>query len=262
MIRPDSIVDLERYPVLDLEAPEGRAVVEDCQRRFLETGLCLLPGFLRPAALAAMVEEARELSTGAHTTEQRSQLNGGSDPSTDPRVTRARFGAVAYDRLGANSQLRTLYEWDGLTKLVAAIVGQDGLHRTVDPLVSCSLSYFGKGDELGWHYDSNEATVSLLLQAADEGGVFEFVPQTRGAGVDDVEAREQAVLEGRPPGLVQSHLTPGTLSIFNGNDALHRVSPVTGERGRVIALLNYAAEPNYVFKEAVHMRFFGRTAKA
>ena len=264
MAQPDSIVDLKRYPILDLEAPEGRAVVEDCRRRFLETGLCLLPGFLRPEALSAMVEEARALSTGAHTTEKRSRLDGGggSDPSTDPRATRARFGAVAYDRLGAASQLRTLYEWEGLTKLVAAIVGQPGLSRTVDPLVSCSLSYFGKGDELGWHYDSNEATVSLLLQAADEGGVFEFVPQTRGQGVEDNEAREQAVLEGRPEGLVQSHLTPGTLSIFNGNDALHRVSPVTGDRGRVIALLNYAAEANYVFNEAVHMRFFGRTAKA
>lgn len=265
MTQPDEIVDLQRYPVGDLDAPDGSAVVEKHRRRFLETGLCLLPGFLRPEALSAMAREARELSAEAHVTEQwRDGVSGDSrsGDSTDPRSTRARFGAVAYDRLPAGSPLRALYGWDGLTKLVAAIVGRAELERTVDPLVSCSLSFFRKGDELGWHYDSNEATVSLLLQAADEGGAFEFAPETRGDGITDTAARERAALAGAAENLVSPRLEPGTLSIFDGNRALHRVAPVTGQRERIIALLNYAAEPDYAFSKEVHLRFFGRTIDA
>lgn len=249
-----SIVDLHRYPILDTQAGGGRSVVEACHRQFRETGLCMLPGFLQPEALSTMVGEAQRLSGEAHITEQ----YGGSDTSTDPRATHAKFGAVAYDRLADDSLLRALYEWDGLTSLVEAIVNQP-LNRTADPLVSCTLSYFSQGDELGWHYDSNEATVSLLLQAADEGGAFELVPRTRGHGVDAKE-REQAVLDGQAEHLISPDLTAGTLSIFNGNQALHRVSPNTGKRQRIVALLNYAAEADYVFNEQVHMRFFGRTS--
>jgi len=260
-----SIVNLDLYPIKDIEAEDARSVIEACCRRFRETGLCMLPDFLQDEALSTMVREAQQLSDEAHITEQwqaNKHGDGSSDTSTDTRKTRARFGAVGYDRLSADSPLRTLYEWEGLTGLVAAIVGQPGLHRIADPLMSCTLSFFCKGDELGWHYDSNEATVSLLLQAADEGGAFEFVPQTRGSGEGDAEAHEQAVLNGRAENLIRPQVTAGTFSIFNGNHALHRVAPVTGERERIVALLNYSTETDYAFNEQVHMRFLGRTAQA
>ena len=259
-----SIVNLDRYPIQDIQVGKGRSVVDVLHHQFHEIGLCMLPGFLQAEALSAMVEEAQGLSGEAHITEQQqtgAYGRSGSDASTDTRVTRANFGAVAYDRLPPGSQLRMLYEWEGLTNLMAAIVGHPNLHRTADPLVSCTLSFFRKGNELGWHYDNNDATVSLLLQAADEGGAFEFVPQTRGNGVN-AEAREQAVLDNTTDNLVRPQVTPGTLSIFNGNHALHRVAPVTGQRERIVALLNYADEADYVFSEQVHQRFFGRTVQA
>lgn len=44
----------------------------------------------------------------------------------------------------------------------------------------------------------------------------------------------------------------------NGRNALHRVSPVQGDRSRIMALFSYVAEPGYVFGYDIHRRFFGR----
>lgn len=262
MVQPSEIVDLRRYPIQDLEGPEARALVEACRAQLSARGLCLLPDFVRPEALAAMSDEARGLCRDAHVTEHwraSPHGDGGPEAGTIPRATRASLGAVAYDRVPADSPLRALYEWDGLTGLVAAVLEGPPLHRTADPLVSCMLTVCRRGDELGWHYDPNDGVVSLLLQEADEGGAFEFAPGTRGPGLA-AEAVERAVIEGRAEGLVTPRLAPGTLSLFNGHRALHRVAPVTGAGERIIALFNYAPAPDYVFREDIHRRFFGRAA--
>ena len=47
------IVDLNRYPLDRLSEPEGEALVAACRSQLAETGSCLLPGFLRPGAIAA-----------------------------------------------------------------------------------------------------------------------------------------------------------------------------------------------------------------
>lgn len=255
-----SIVDLQRHPIQDIQTEEGRTVIELYQQEFRENGLCMLSGFLLPEALSIMVSEAQRLSSEAYVPELK-QDNQQSDesftPSTNPRATKANFGAIAYDQLRSDSLLRTLYEWDGLTNLIAGIVGKSKLHRTADPLVSCTLSFFHKENELEWHYDTNDVTVSLLLQAADEGGAFEFVAPSCDSEVD-TKALEKAVLDGHTENVICHQLVAGTLSIFNGNRALHRVAPVTNEPERIIALLNYATEADYVFSEQVHMKFFGR----
>ena len=36
-----------------------------------------------------------------------------------------------------------------------------------------------EGHYFPWHFDGNEFTVSILIQEAEEGGLFEFVPDIR-----------------------------------------------------------------------------------
>lgn len=257
-----AIIDLERYPIADLTRPEAGAVIDDCQRQLAESGLCLLPGFVRADALAAMSEDARRLTPQAHHTEHwRASERGDGSPEagTLARATRASMASIAYDHLTEGSLLRRLYEWDGLAAFLTAIFDDAHLYPCADPLVSCMMTLCRDGDELGWHYDPNEGVVSLLLQSPDSGGAFEFVPGLRTA--QDAEAKELALLEGGEEGLLRPPIAPGTLSLFNGRNALHRVAPVRGEAPRVMALLSYAAEPGYVFSEDIHRKFFGRTAQ-
>ena len=256
------IVDLERYPIAELGSPEAQSLVEACRGQMAETGLCLLPDFVRKEALARMAEEARRLLPSAHRTEHwraSGHGSGGAGSGTIPRATRASIGAIAYDRIAAPSPLRVLYEWDGLTDFVAAVLDSSTLCRCADPVVSCMLTVCRRADELGWHYDPNDGVVSLMLQQADAGGAFEFAPGVRSAAPDAGEA-ELAVLDGCYPKVVRPELSAGTLSMFNGHGSLHRVASVTGTRERIIALFNYMAEPGYVFSEEIQRKFFGRVA--
>lgn len=262
-----AIVDLERYPIADLASLAAQSVTDGCHRQLGETGLCLLPEFVRTAALATMAEEARGLAPAAYHTEHwRASVHGdgGPDAGTIPQATRASIAAVAYDRLPADSLLRRLYEWDGLTDFIAAALNGGPLYRCADPLVSCMVTVCRKGDELGWHYDPNDGVVSLQLQNADAGGAFEFAPRIRAAGPEangpEANDIEFAVIEDRYAALVRPRIAPGTLSLFNGHRSLHRVAPITGTGTRIMALFNYMAVPGYVFSGDIQEKFFGRRA--
>ena len=39
-----------------------------------------------------------------------------------------------------------------------------------------------------WHFDGNEFTVSILIQEAKEGSLFEFVPDIRKPGDENLES--------------------------------------------------------------------------
>ncbi len=258
--RLSEIVDLERYPIGDLTALQGRTVVETCRQRLCGTGLCLLPGFVRPDAVARMLTEAQTLAPQAYFTEHWRATphgDGSREAGTIPRETRAAMSAIAYDLIGQGSGVRTLYELTEFTAFLRAALGNDALHPCADPMVSCIMTICRDGDELGWHYDPNDGVVSLLLQSAEQGGGFEFVPNLRGSD-PEASARELEVLEGRDGGVLRPRQEPGTLSLFNGNQSLHRVAPVGPGRERIIALFSYAETPDYVFSSEIRENFFGR----
>ena len=54
-----------------------------------------------------------------------------------------------------------------------------------------------EGHYFPWHFDGNEFTVSILIQEAEEGGLFEFVPDIRKPGDENLES-VKSILKGRP----------------------------------------------------------------
>ena len=48
----------------------------------------------------------------------------------------------------------------------------------------CALCWCGK--ELNWHFDNSEFAITLLLQAPEAGGVFEYVRDLRDAEAGDM----------------------------------------------------------------------------
>ena len=57
----EQIVDTARYPIQDLNSPEGAKLVAACREEFAATGLCMLPGFVSPEALDVLAHEANGL---------------------------------------------------------------------------------------------------------------------------------------------------------------------------------------------------------
>lgn len=109
-----------------------------------------------------------------------------------------------------------------------------------------------------WHFDTNEYTVSMLTQEAEEGGSFEYCPNIRSAEderFDDV----RDVLDGRPARQPERlPLRPGDLQLFKGRYSLHRVSPVRGGLARHSAIFAYSERPGVIGSVARTRQLFGR----
>ena len=54
------------------------------------------------------------------------------------------------------------------------------------------------------------------------------------------------------------HLCKTAVVLFRGRNAMHRVTPVAGERTRMLVVLAYNAEPGVYLSEEARMTFYGR----
>ena len=98
--------------------------------------------------------------------------------------------------------------------------------------------------------------MTLLLQAAQEGGAFEFVPAIRSESEENL-AQVAAAIEDRHPGVVRPAREAGTLTVFRGMYALHRVSAVAGNRPRITAVLSYDTRPDRIASDRENGHIYG-----
>jgi hypothetical protein len=260
---PSSLVDLDRYPILDLDGA-GRALVERCRRELAATGACELPGFVTAEATERMAKESEALVGAGHFAETRATVYLGLPDASLPREhPRARLGgrsaveAIAYDLVPPAHALRQLYEWDGLIAFVAAALAKPKLYRYADPLGALNVAAMKAGDELQWHFDQTDFVVSIALRDAEEGGDFEYTPLIRSAAderYDDV----RGVLDGDRARVRTIPMTPGTLLLFEGRNSMHRVTPIGGGVARLVALLAYDTKPDTVSTELLRRARYGR----
>ena len=267
-IDPARVVNLERYPIDDPDSTRNAAFAQACRRRFHQDGLRMLPDFIRPQALELLVGETTERLDGAWfcrsthnvylTQDDVTPNNPGAPPGdVSGRQERTFVGSVPYDRIGEDSSLRRLYLWDPLKDFVSAVLGKSRLHRFADPLGACSVNVFVDGGEHGWHFDESEFTVTLMLQAPQSGGAFQYVPGVRGCVRE--KAIVAAVLDGDRDHVRELPFTPGALLIFGGRQTLHRVTRVGGPRPRLVPVLAYAERPGLKNSDTVRKLFWGRT---
>ncbi len=262
------MVNLERCPIDDPDSAGAAAFRQACRRRFLEDGLCMLAEFVRPEALETLAKEANgsigdawfcKSTHNVYLTQNGLGNGNPGAPAADVagRQERTFVGSVPYDRIGEESLLRRLYLWDPLKNFVSAVLGKSRLHRFADPLGACSVNVFVDGGEHGWHFDESEFTVTLMLQAPESGGSFEYVPRIRGCA--DEKAIIENVLDGDRGPVLELPFTAGALLIFGGRQTLHRVTRVRGARPRLVPVLTYGECPGLKNSEAVRKLFWGRT---
>ncbi len=262
---PETLVDLDHYPILHLEGPRGQELLRSGRKQLAASGACELPGFLNPTALEACIDDARRLSTAAYHSEGYGTAYLEPPPDSvaadNPRryIGRYSVNVVAYDQFPAASPLRQLYEWDPFMHFIGEILERRPLYRYADPLGALNLAAMTNGDELQWHFDQTDFVVSLALQDAEEGGDFEVAPLVRSAG-DECYGEVRKVLDHRSERVERLGMTPGTLLIFAGRYSLHRVSPIQGPTPRLVALLAYDTKPGTCGSELLRLSRYGRAA--
>ena len=90
-----------------------------------------------------------------------------------------------------------------------------------------------------WHFDSGRMVTTLLLQAPEAGGVFEYVPELRSDENENFE-EVRKVLDGDLSRARQIKLEAGTFSLFRGHYSMHHVTEVQGDRTRIQAILGFS----------------------
>ncbi len=253
------IVDLDRYPL-------DAALVEECREALRREGAVRLDGFVRPEAVARMVADANALASrgypndAAHNCYFDDEIDE-SLPADHPRriMVRSAQKAVAMDLLLADFAPIAIYRSDEITRFVASVVEKDVLYPSDDPLDGCNMTVYEEGDELGWHFDQSEFSVTLMIQRSETGGDFEYVPLVREPGdehYDDV----RDVLLGTSDRVKLLASEPGTLAFFKGRFSLHRVPPIGGATPRMNSVLTYVSEPGHKLSATAQQMYYGRTA--
>jgi hypothetical protein len=265
----NELIDLERYPIDSLDSPRGTRLLEQCRAELEARALCLLPNFIRPAGLSHLRSESASLSPVAHYRDEVTTFSYDPEAASkwpDGHPNRApilgRYRQVLTGDIPENSSLRTLYMWPDLTDFIRRVYRADTMYRSYCPNLSLTLKIAHEGDTDGWHFDGNDGVVSLLLQAPDQGGEFEYAPYIR--TLEDDRWDDVAAVFAEPDShAVRPSLEPGTFVLFNGNLSMHRVRPVGVTRQpRIIALFSYDQTPDQIFPSeyADQLREFPRDA--
>lgn len=222
------LVDLDRYPLHDPGLAAYAALLEPASRSWKRGGSCLLPGFLRRERLDELAAQCDRLASLGH--------------RRPPSRGRAQGGVVVgYDLFPLTSPLRALYEWDGLSRLVAGITGQPSVFRSADPLGALELSVMTAGDEQDWEPERAEVLAVLMIRPAERGGTGEW--QLPG---------------GSAP--VEQALEPGSLFLVPGPGTRSRVGRVAGSAARHELRLAFATTPGTTFGDLVALERHGRLA--
>ena len=243
---PSRYVDLDRYP-LD---GDSAALIEKTRAALDDDGCAVLKGFIRAERIPDLVTEAEAAAQNGHRSYNETNVYfTKTDPSLPVDHPARRFyprsnAFIPADNFGTGSILRAIYEWPPLTPFLKAALREEKFFPYADPLADVIVNMADEGNGFPWHFDTNNYTVTLAIQNAEDGGAFEYAPNLRRGG-ENFEG-VSAVLDERSDQVRVLHLEAGDLQIFKGRYSLHRVAPLSGPRRRYVAIYSWVEEPGMV----------------
>ncbi|WP_415756851.1 HalD/BesD family halogenase [Pseudomonas sp. LT1P18] len=259
------VIDLERYPITDRTDPAYRALVTHSQSLLGQEGVAIFPGFVRDESVATMADQTLELHPRMfhfrenHTVYFKPQEGNVDSGHPLRRLMKTEKDTVAYADIPGDNLIRQIYESEEVLSFIKDVLGLEALYRHADPLAALNLQGFTAGQQLGWHFDRSDFSVTLSLQAASAGGDFEYVRMLRNEDDDCYDAVRQFLDNPDTQQIEVLPQVPGTLTLFRGRYSLHRVTPVVGDRLRLNAVFAYVDQPNVEFSAYARQLFYGRT---
>ncbi len=277
-----SLVDTTAHPIEDGD------YAATCAGTLDATGALVLTGFAKAEVIEEVVAESAPREAEAfYAGSTHNVYLTDPDPALDPshpfnRQVVSSKGLIADDQIPDASSLRAIYDSGAFRTFLCRVLGIDAIHPYADELSSINVHFAAEGMELGWHFDNSSFAVTMLLQAAEGGAHFDFVPSVRDSERPEVEfERVGAVLdhhidadvgpEARPDvsagadtnadesvSIQRLRFRPGDLVLFRGRDALHRVTPTEGETTRMLVVFAYNSEPGVALSPSARSTFYGR----
>jgi hypothetical protein len=251
-------IDISRHPILDAE------YAERCRTQLDADGTLVLNGFFTAEAIAQVVAESTHREHDAFYADSTHNVyltpSDPALPASHPfnRQVVSSKGLIADDQIPADSPLRDVYNDASFRAFLCGVLGVGEIHAYADSLSSINVHFAAAGRELGWHFDNSSFAVTMLLQAPEGGGSFDYVPAVRDADAGDMAyERVDAVLDG-DVATRSLHFNPGDLVLFRGRNALHRVTPTVGPTTRMLVVFAFNDQPCVRLSESALLTFYGR----
>lgn len=258
-----NILNLDRYPLDKAGSLEWNAMVAKAVAELDAQGMFNLEEFVRPDAVQELVAHIKPLMHTESYTHKRlhniyfqPEIPGLKPEHPALRKVETINHTLCADQI-ADSMVLSIYQYPPFARFLAATMGKPQLHVMQDPLASVNVMAYRAGEALNWHFDRSEFTTTLLLQAPEIGGEFEYRSDLRSAN-DPNYAGVADLLEGRDPQVKRIGLQAGTLNVFRGKNTAHRVTTVKGRVDRYIAVFSYYERPGVTFTDAERLGFYGR----
>ncbi|MEZ5750427.1 MAG: 2OG-Fe(II) oxygenase [Paracoccaceae bacterium] len=259
------ILDLDTYPLDRPGSPEWQALVDRCRGDLTRDGMFNLPGFVRPAALKTALDQIDPVAETLSFTHKRShniyfKPSIPELPDDHPALRQVETvnHTVCADQIPASVPL-WIYEWAPFVMFLSAAMGEANLFPMLDPLARVNVMYYREGERLNWHFDRSDFTTTILLQAPESGGDFQYRTDLR-SDTDPNYDGVARLLRGEDPQMQTLRLSAGTLNVFRGRNTPHCVTPVQGATPRVIAVFSYYPRPGVRFTTEEQRGFYGRQA--
>jgi len=259
------IINLDKYPIHDLDAQPARVLIESVRRRLNFDGSCTLDGFVNADVMGQMAQQAESLAelgyqgpTSVSPYFFNYQIADGLDLDDDhptKRKGRRNLRQVATDLIPEDHLLSQLHRSSLMTDFLSKVLKKP-VYQYTDRFQSLNISVMDEGGCQQWHFDGGDMVTTLLLQAPESGGVFEYVPNIRSNQNENFDQVRQ-VLDGQSNQVKQLKLKAGTLSLFQGHYSMHRVTEVEGSRRRLLAILGYTSNPDLEGNRASSILHYG-----
>jgi hypothetical protein len=262
------IINHSRYPIDAPNNPLRKAVIEQVKSELACDGCAVIRDFFSARGLEALLAEANERKPETYYSPRKQcnvYLNEGDPvlPEDHPLnifIPRTN-GFITADLFGEESAAHRLYYWAPLTRFLADCLGKQELFIYEDPVSNMIVNVGKPGQQFNWHFDTNEFTITMLLQPAQSGGVFEYVPGLRSAE-DENYAEVKGVLDGDRSRVRQLQLNAGDLQFFLGRFSLHQVTANTGNNDRLLLIMSFSEKPGVIGSLARVRDLYGKVTAA
>ena len=265
----DRLIDLDTYPIATPDSLAYAAAVASAREGLRAVGCAVVRDLLRPEGVRRLNDEiiARKHTTHFSTQMINPYFHVWPNPEYPERhpvntFTERSSGFIPGDAWEPGCAMDVVFRYPELTRFLADCLEIDALHCYADPLAGLTANILDPGQQFSWHFDTNDFAVTVLVDEADEGGLFEYVPMIRNAVDENFEVL-QRVLEGGREGVHTLDLHAGDMQIFRGRHSIHRVTRVpVASKPRHAAIFAYTAQPGVIGRLERTRQLFGRVLPA
>jgi hypothetical protein len=262
------IINHALYPIDELDDSRRQAVIEQVKAELADDGCAVIRNFFSAKGLEVLLAEANQRKAQTYYSQRKHcnvYLNDGDpglaeDHPLNIFIPRSN-GFITADLFGEETAAHRLYYWEPLKQFLAECLGKQELFIYEDPVSNMIVNVGKPGQQFNWHFDTNEFTITMLLQAAQSGGIFEYVPSLRSAQ-DECYAEVKGVLDGDRSRVRQLELNAGDLQFFLGRFSLHQVTANSGNDDRLLLIMSFSEKPGMIGSLARVKDLYGKVTAA